>query len=852
MYLFSTPLKSLLLVVFSLSIVAVITPLSSIAQDAAERAPQSTEHPADEPAPQSTEHPADEPAPQSTEHPADEPADDDLFAEDPDDDLFAKPERGEPGEGEEKEPRFAVPDDVETIQITGQKSDASQQGQAIAITSFNQEALDQLGVSNVSTLQQNVPSLHIGQTGTQGIITLRGVGIENLTISGEPGVLFVQDGVPIGSPTAALAAFYDVSALDVLRGPQGTQGGKHVSGGWISVNSAKPSPDFAAFGDYQIGTYSQDIFRGVLNTPIFDEKLMFRFTMRFEDREGYQRAIGTKFDGGFPRPNVPFHKSNWWGDEHSLSVRAQLLSEVTDRLEIHLIGMHSSSENNGPAIHLLSAPGTFADLGCLVNIGCVNNQGPAGPLTSADPRATTRDHPGALAIVQEFATAKATYEISSEQLGELEASFQYGFNRTATDVIFDFDETNAAASVIDLENRTDQHTIEVKLQTVEQRPWEWVVGAFWWQETRFADQLVDVSGQGFAGDARNINDLETDSIAGFGELSYWVSDAFRILFGVRYAEDNKDVTSEPFRFVLSGTSPEGITRLTGQWTGFTPKILMQWRWSDSNSVSVNATRGFKAGGFPLGTRCAVDAAGNSPCDPYNAEGVWQYELTSKNDFFDERLRLNLTLFWTDYDPYQVCFVAGVSFRCFDTGTATVRGFELEWTAIPIPELMISGNFNLLDARVDNFRIVDPTISLFDPATGVRNPLAGFPQDLSGNTLPKSPKYNLTLNAQYDIHVSTLGLPEWGTLTPRIQYNFQSRTYYRIHNEDVSSQGRFSKIDVRLTWRSNSNRWQVEGFVNNVTDVDTINSIFLSANFDGSITAQYQLPRTAGVRFKFSY
>ena len=51
-----------------------------------------------------------------------------------------------------------VPDDVETIEIVGQKSDASQQGQSIAITSFNQEALDQLGVTNVQSLQQNVPS----------------------------------------------------------------------------------------------------------------------------------------------------------------------------------------------------------------------------------------------------------------------------------------------------------------------------------------------------------------------------------------------------------------------------------------------------------------------------------------------------------------------------------------------------------------------------------------------------------------------------------------------------------------------------------------------------------------------
>jgi outer membrane receptor protein involved in Fe transport len=169
--------------------------------------------------------------------------------------------------------------------------------------------------------------------------------------------------------------------------------------------------------------------------------------------------------------------------------------------------------------------------------------------------------------------------------------------------------------------------------------------------------------------------------------------------------------------------------------------------------------------------------------------------------------------------------------------------------------MISGNFNLLDAKIDNFRIADPTLEKFPlplASPPVPNPLAGFPQDLSGNTLPKSPKYNLTINVQYDIHLASLGLPEWGTLTPRIQYNFQTQTFYRVWNDDSASQERFSKIDLRMTWRSNSNRWSVEGFVNNVTDLDVINSLFLSANADGSITAQYQLPRTAGFRFKFSY
>jgi iron complex outermembrane receptor protein len=778
-----------------------------------------------------------------------------LFGEDVgDDDLFGDSADDSEQSDEVAGPEFAVPDDVDVIQVTGQRTDASSQGQSIAISSFNQEALDQLGVSDVSTLQQNVPSLHIGQTGTQGIITLRGVGIENLTISGEQGVLFVQDGVPIGSATAALAAFYDVRALDVFRGPQGTQGGKNVSGGWISVTSAPPQPDFTGFGDYQMGSYDQHIFRGVLNVPIFDEKLMFRFTSRFEDRDGYQRAVGGKVLQPLESLNPqPFNRSEYWGNEHSLNARVQLLSQLTDKFEVHLIGMHTFSENNGPAVHLLSQPGNFTGLGCQVFVNCFPNETDRFAVSTLDPRTSTRNLPGDLKISQWFATAKATYDITSDTLGDLEATAQFGFNRTSTLVTFDFDGTNAQAAVIDLDNGQDQYSFEVKLQTIEQRPWEWLVGFFWWQETKNADQNINFSGTAEGGDSAALTNLETDSIAGFAEVRYWLNDEFHVMLGGRYTQDHKAIQDQPFEISQNQAIAEASFFNSATYSAFTPKLLMQWQWSDSNNISASVTRGYKAGGFPLGEGCII--GDSTTCVPYDSEKVWQYEFTSKNEFLDQRLRLNLTLFWTDYDPYQVCFVAGISFKCFDNGSATTRGVELEWFATPIPELQISGNFNILDARIDNFRIVDPTLSPLFPGSGppaIPDPLSGFPQDLSGNTIPKAPKYNMTVNAQYDIYLSSLGLPEWGTLTPRVQYNYQSRTYYRVWNEPQTSQGAFSRVDLRLTWRSNSDQWQIEGFINNVTDVDVINSIFLSSGADGTITAQYQMPRMAGLRLKYSF
>jgi iron complex outermembrane receptor protein len=343
--------------------------------------------------------------------------------------------------------------------------------------------------------------------------------------------------------------------------------------------------------------------------------------------------------------------------------------------------------------------------------------------------------------------------------------------------------------------------------------------------------------------------VKSRALAAYGELSYWFNDTFRAQLGLRVLDDTKDVSQETAS-QLSGASPLPI-KLEEHFGAVTPKLLLDWEWRSGNRLTFDITNGAKPGGFPLSGACAATGQGSPACTPYGAEKVWQYQLNSKNEFFDERLRLNITLFWTDYDPYQICFIAAANFLCYSDGIATVRGLEVEWRFNPTPELVIDGNFNLLDARVDNFSIVDPVERRFDE-NSVLNPLFAFPQDLSGNRLPKAPKFNLNIGVQYDLRSGDLGLPDWGTFTGRIQYNYRSRTFYRVFNSAEYSQARYTKVDVRLSWRSNDDRWSIETFVNNVTDIDVINSLFLLPPNDGSVLAQYQGPRTAGVRIGFRY
>ncbi len=219
------------------------------------------------------------------------------------------------------------------------------------------------------------------------------------------------------------------------------------------------------------------------------------------------------------------------------------------------------------------------------------------------------------------------------------------------------------------------------------------------------------------------------------------------------------------------------------------------------------------------------------------------------------MRLNVTAFWNQFDPFQIGQINGAAFTCKDNGEATTRGVELEYTLRPVAELEIGGNAHFLDTRVDDFVLRDPTQPTFlvnEAGTEILNPDRKG-QDLSGNVLPKAPRWSVKIGIQYDITAATLGFGNWGTLTPRVDFLWESRTYYRVFNKDEFSTPPYARVDFSLNWRSTDDRWRIEAFLRNVTDVDVINSIFVGADAGGSpLLAQFLPPRTLGIRVGFEY
>ena len=118
---------------------------------------------------------------------------------------------------------------VETIEVLGESESAADvQDEAQAITAFSAADLEKANIVNIDGLALGVPGLHVGQSGQEAIVTLRGIGTENASITGEPGVAFHVDGINFAQPAAARLAFFDLETLDVKLGPQGLTGPGHT------------------------------------------------------------------------------------------------------------------------------------------------------------------------------------------------------------------------------------------------------------------------------------------------------------------------------------------------------------------------------------------------------------------------------------------------------------------------------------------------------------------------------------------------------------------------------------------------------------------------------------------------
>ena len=183
----------------------------------------------------------------------------------------------------------APPDSgIEEIVVLGAESEAVSDFEAAdSVVGFGAEDLAALGAQDVADLAAFTPNLEIVTSGaTTPTFFIRGVGLNDFNANSTGAVAIYQDDVAINAPALQLGTLFDVEAVNVLRGPQGTGLARNASAGAIKIYSRKPTGEFGAFLRSEFGNLQFRDFEGAVEAPVYEDLLAARFAFRYSERDG--------------------------------------------------------------------------------------------------------------------------------------------------------------------------------------------------------------------------------------------------------------------------------------------------------------------------------------------------------------------------------------------------------------------------------------------------------------------------------------------------------------------------------------------------------------------------------------
>jgi iron complex outermembrane receptor protein len=178
---------------------------------------------------------------------------------------------------------------IEEIVIQAGESEAAADYQAAdSVTAFDASDLEALGAQTIEDLASYTPNLEIVTAGaTTPTFFIRGVGLNDFNANSSGAVALYQDDVPINAPALQLGTLFDMEAVNVLRGPQGTGLARNASAGAIKLYTRKPSGEYGSFLRSDFGNYGYMDFEGAVEAPVYEDLLSSRFAFRWTRRDGF-------------------------------------------------------------------------------------------------------------------------------------------------------------------------------------------------------------------------------------------------------------------------------------------------------------------------------------------------------------------------------------------------------------------------------------------------------------------------------------------------------------------------------------------------------------------------------------
>ena len=611
---------------------------------------------------------------------------------------------------------------LQEITVTAQRREENARDVPISLTVFSGAQIEQDNFQGVESYLSQTPNVSFTSEGTRDRkeLALRGVSDQlspdNNIKEGSFGFYIDEFNVAQGTSNPEIV---DIDRIEVLRGPQGTYFGRNAVGGAINITTKQPTNDFFGEASAQYSSFNTVDSHVILNLPIIDNVLAVRLVGRDETSDGNIKNINL-IGGG----------------NDSKYTYGKIIVRFTpnDRLTIDTTGTvsneHVGMRNGVPS-------GVLGDFSASVLYSGPPYNGAAIP-----------DGVGFY--------PNNTTEVNFNRPQDDGTRFNYVSNRikfnadafTVTNVLGymysnEFEGGDIDGSSLDLfyEQESIKRTSlseELRVQSVPGRLIDWTGGIYYGHDSGHTTQYTYTGADNPFGlpdgfqVTSSLSDSSDVSTAIFGEGVWHVDPRLSLTLGARFTHETVYVDS----FNTSGATVLNYVNGTATFNNFSPRLSALYLASDQVNLYATISRGFKAGGLeaqPIGV----------PNDVYKPETLTNYEFGVKSESADKRLRVDADVFYMNWKDIQADFAVGQSVPgggvSFITGVANAAaarsyGFETEATALVLPGLTVGAG-----AGYDRAYYVKYT----DAQTGI-----GTQGDLSGATLPNSPKWTLHADGQY--------------------------------------------------------------------------------------------------------
>jgi len=746
---------------------------------------------------------------------------------------------------------------IDEVIVTAEKRVESLQDVSKAVTALSSDEIERKNIVDFVGLSAIAPGVTVAKNeGYKTIISIRGVGDEtNQNAIAAPSVALHMDGIFIASKFSLRTDFIDLDRIEVLRGPQGTLFGQNSTGGTVNVINTLPSFDeMTGKVDLTLGDYDLTKARGGINIPI-TESVATRFSWVTTDQDGFSENLvnGQDLD-----------------DTNHTTLRTDWLFDIGDSSSLRVFAQYFDAENNGAAMKGLDDP-------------------------TPDPRQLRQDSASVYELTSEifagifntdlgFANLKILASMQEDDIYVMRDNDRHNFGDVHADgpmagFPYNRAEYRPETSLV------ETSTLEINL--ISNEPLfgntDWILGAFYFdheienniyevKDVNNNKQAALMDGQftpyfhasvcasnPFAGPCFAAYDAELgfvseayptrESQSLYGQATVNINDMNRIVFGLRYTEDefSSDVTN--FFGLQKYLIQDELDETTG-------RLAYEHDLNDSTMVYISYTKGFKPGGSNLTFGYPEDdeGFGAAPAPQlifpfFESEMIDAYEVGLKTDFLEGRMRANVSAFTYDYENLQFqstdpdIYRGGVA----NIPESEMKGIELELIGLISESLSFDLRLAYLDTEItSSYEALDNLNAelYFFGEEPIRYSLR---ENLRGNKLAKSPELTGNLGIEYNTD-TTYGL---FTATAELIYrgDFQQRVFNNPFVDQVDS---YSIVNFTASLDLVGDEWGIDLMLLNAGDKDGMNSSMTDVFGVAGTGIEYIPPRQLMGRVSYKF